>query len=241
MSAAVASLTAVAEVAFRGGLAAGIRSVFHPSRPVPCAAGGHTLLPVGCAAQVERWRLPAGTICGGDAAVSVLAHPAAAAEDLELLRIAGPVQVARSVHVSRSPEPAYALPLVAVRLGVTRRMLGLAAAHLGGRRSEGAPLTARQLVQAAIADVATAIEACHHGLRVAGTDPAAATAAAAWMHTRLDRADRTVSEMFGAAGYLRDHPVRSLHVVALVREVWAPPALWELWTPPASGESERGL
>jgi alkylation response protein AidB-like acyl-CoA dehydrogenase len=104
-----------------------------------------------------------------------------------------------------------------VRLGLTHRMLDLAVAHLAGRLSDGAPLTARQLVQAAIADVATALETCWHGLAVATDTPGAA-----WLHARLDRADLTVAGLFGAAGYLLDHPVRCLHVAALVREAWAP-------------------
>jgi alkylation response protein AidB-like acyl-CoA dehydrogenase len=112
------------------------------------------------------------------------------------------------------PAGTLEMALVSVRLGLTRRMLEAAARHLAGRSSDGAPLTARQLVRAAIADVAAAIETCRHGLEVCGPE------SAAWLNARLDHADRTIVDLFGAAGYLRDHPVRCLHVVALLRDAW---------------------
>jgi alkylation response protein AidB-like acyl-CoA dehydrogenase len=214
------SLAAVTEVAFCDGLAAGIRYAFDPFRAVPCGAGGHTLLPVGYADRVRRWALPGADVPAEAATVAVLAHPLAAAEELELLRVT-PV---RPGSRTGPPNRDWAVPLVAIRLGVTRRLLALAVAHLGERRSNGTPLTGYQLVQANVADVATAIEACRHGLRVAQADPATAPASAAWMHARLDRADAVLSTMFGAAGYLRDHPARGLYVVALVRDAWIDPA-----------------
>lgn len=207
----------VEEVAYREGLAAGLRAILDPVAPVPVTPEGYTLLPAGCPALIERPGL------------TVLPHALAATEGLVLVRLEAWARGATGLDgVLRPPvrggAARYALPLVAVRMGLLRRMLDAAVAHLAGRQSDGAPLTARQLVQAAVADVATALEICGHALCAAGPSTVDDWPAAGWLHARLDRADLTVATMFGAAGYLRGHPVRCLHVAALVREAWAPGA-----------------
>lgn len=194
------ALDHVVDRAATDGLAAGLRSVLDPDRPVPCTPGGYTFLPAGCAAGLDA--------AGLDAVV--LPHPLAAAEGLELIRLNDPTGSGRA-------EPAYARALAAVRLGLLRRMLDLALDHLAGRQSDGAPLTARQLVQGAIAEVATTLETGRHALR-AGSDPAPT----GWLHDRIDEAGLIVTGLFGAAGYLREHPARCLHVAALVRAAWVP-------------------
>jgi len=196
----------VEDVAYREGLAAGLRAILDPLAPVPVTPEGYTLLPAGCPALAER------------AGLTVLPHPLASTEGLVLVRLDG---WARPGGSSREGGR-YALPLVAVRVGLVRRMLDAAVAHLAGRQSDGAPLTARQLVQAAVADVATTLETCGHALRTAGPSTVDAPIVAGWLHARLDRADATVAALFGASGFLRDHPVRCLHVAGLVREAWAP-------------------
>ena len=213
----------VEDVAYRDGLAAGLRAILDPLAPVPVTLEGYTLLPAGCPALVERPGL------------AVLPHALAATEGLVLVRVEAWARGATGLDGALRP-PArggaarYALPLVAVRMGLLRRMLDAAVAHLAGRQSDGAPLTARQLVQAAVADVATTVEVCGHALctaRASTVDPQSTVdggPTAGWLHARLDRADLTVATMFGAAGYLRGHPVRCLHVAALVREAWAPGA-----------------
>ncbi len=201
-----ADLSTVEGVAYRDGLAAGLRAILDPAAPVPATPEGYTLLPAGSTALAER------------AGLTVLPHPLAATEGLVLVRLDGWARPGRT-----GPEGArYALPLVAVRLGLLRRMLDAAVTHLAGRQSDGAPLTARQLVQAAVADVATTLETCRHALGTAGPSIVDCPDAGDWLHARLDRADLTVATMFGGSGFLRDHPVRCLHVAALVREAWAP-------------------
>jgi hypothetical protein len=188
----VLRLTELTELTFRDGLAAGIRSIVDDGDPVPCTPNGLTLVPV---AYAERLGPTA----------TVLSHPLAEAEGLVLVRVVPPPD---------PPPGRRRLALVSVRLGVTQRMLQVAAHHLAGRSSDGAPLTSRQLVRAAIADVVTTIETCRHGLDVCGPE------AATWMTARLDHADRTIVDLFGAAGYLRDHPARCLHVAALLSDAW---------------------
>jgi len=183
-------LAGVTLVSLLEGLGAGLRAVLDPGRPVPGTPGGYTVVPAGYPVD--------GT---------VLPHPLTAGEDLVLVRLAEPSH----------PDPGYALPLAAVRLGLLHRMLDAAVAHLASRRSDGAPLTGRQLVQGSIADLATTLETGRHALAVADR-----TAPAGWLHRRLDDADQTVATLFGAAGYLRGHPLRCLHLAALVRDAWLP-------------------
>lgn len=193
------SLAEVTRLAYGEGLAAGLRAVLDPTRPVPGTRCGYTLVPA---------RHPVdGT---------VLPHPLAAREGLAFVRL----------HEPTCFEPEYGPPLAAVRLGLLHRMLDAAVAHLGSRRCDGSPLIGRQLVQASVADLATTLETGRHALSVGGDDKGGddkgGDGTARWLHARLDRADQTVATLFGAAGYLRDHPVRCLHVAALVREAWLP-------------------
>jgi len=106
------------------------------------------------------------------------------------------------------------LRLAAVRIGVTRRLVDLAAAHLSGRVSGGEPLIRKQLVTGAIADAVTTIEALRRYLR--STDPVPL----ADLHDRISALDWSVAMLFGASGYIADHPVRSLYVSALVANTW---------------------
>lgn len=180
------------DVADRDGLAAALRAVLDRSAPVPGTRSGLTLLPAG-------WATGPG--------VTPLPHRLAESEGLALVRV-DPASVGGD---------GYPVALAAVRLGLLQGMLAAAVAHLAARESDGAPLTARQLVQGAVADVATTVQVCRQGLRPA-TDPASV----GWMHARLDAADLTVSALFGARGYLLDHPVRCLHLAELVRAAWTP-------------------
>jgi hypothetical protein len=206
LGAAAATLSTLDTLAYRDGLAAGLRAILDPALAVPVTPDGYTLLPAGCPALHER------------AGVTVLPHPLAGREGLVLARFAGWTQ-----HGAARPGDRYALPLAAVRLGLLRRMLDAAVAHLAGRQSDGAPLTGRQLVQASIADAATTLEICGHALAAGSAVERPDTlVAGAWLHARLDRAGLAVAGLFGASGYLRDHPVRCLHLGALVREAWAP-------------------
>ncbi len=139
----------------------------------------------------------------------VLAFPPAALEGLELVRVP-PV-------VPASDEPA--LLLAAVRIGVSRTLLDLAVDHLTARTSDGDPLTSKQLVQAAIADCATSLELCWDGV----------LAGAPGTHARLDRVGWTLASLFGAAGYLTDHPARCLYLAELLGACWVPAAPGSEW------------
>jgi len=119
----------------------------------------------------------------------------------------------------RPPGPAalaeFARLLAAVRLGLLRRLLDMAVAHLSERTSGDEPLIRKQLITGTIADVMAGIELarvtadCHldHDAR-------------ADLHSRLDDLGWEVTKLFGAAGYITDHPVRALYVSALVASAW---------------------
>ncbi len=136
-------------------------------------------------------------------------HRLAAGEGISLLR-AGRVGAGRGLTGRR------AAALAAVRIGVLERMLDLAVSHLSGRTFGASPIIEQQLVLGAVADVAAQIEAL--AAAPAGDDLAPA---AAWArHERLTAAGWTVLQLFGACGYVADHPARSLHVSTLVADVW---------------------
>lgn len=175
----------------KAGLAAGLAAVLDGLDPAAEAPGGAAVL-------------PADTVGGG---AVVLPHPFAALEGLALVRLArtgtGPGLTGRR-----------AARLAAVRVGVLSRMLDTAVDRLTARRFGGLPLIEHQLVGAAVADVVTEIE-------VASAAPADDSAEAAWdRHERLTEAGWTVTRLFGAEGFITDHPARSLYLSALTADLW---------------------
>jgi alkylation response protein AidB-like acyl-CoA dehydrogenase len=103
----------------------------------------------------------------------------------------------------------------AVRLGLVRRTLDLAVEHLSGRESGGEPLVRKQLVIGAIADVIAGVELLREqALSQRGTS------ALGDLHYRLDELGWQVTKLFGAAGYIADHPARALYVAALGANTW---------------------
>jgi hypothetical protein len=106
-----------------------------------------------------------------------------------------------------------AAALAEVRLGLLARMLDLAVERLSGRTFAGVPLIDQQLVVGAVADVLTELDL----LRATRSDSAAAD-----LHERVTDAGWTVTRMFGAEGYIADHPARCLYVSALVADIWIP-------------------
>jgi hypothetical protein len=105
--------------------------------------------------------------------------------------------------------------LAAVRLGVLRRTLDLAVEHLSARDGGGEPLIRKQLVTGAVADVIAEVELLRE--QIPGhRDPAALGD----LHDRIDELGWLVAKLFGAAGYIADHPVRALYVSALCANTW---------------------
>jgi Acyl-CoA dehydrogenase, C-terminal domain len=134
----------------------------------------------------------------------VTEHSLAAADGIVFVRCPG----------TAGDDTRVALRLAAVRIGVTRRLLDLAVAHLSDRVSSGEPLIRKQLVTGAIADAVTTIEALRRYAQ--STTPASLTD----LHDQISALDWSVAMLFGASGYIADHPARSLYVSALVANSW---------------------
>ena len=106
--------------------------------------------------------------------------------------------------------------LAAVRLGVVRHMLDLAVGHLSERDSGGEPLIRKQLVTGAVADVIAGVELLREQALVQ-RDPVALGD----LHARIDDLGWQTTKLFGASGYIADHPVRALYVSALCANTWS--------------------
>lgn len=213
----VDEISAVSEA---DGLHAGLCRVLDHTSAVPCSATGLTLLPSGAHTRVTRWRLPH-TDLGREATVTVLPHPLAATERLELVRLSAPSANHRPTDAATDHVVALAAVLLAaVRIGLVARMTRLAVAHLSSRESEGRPLIERQLLHGAIADAVAALELCRHTL---ARHTYASIGAINDAHAQLSQVGWSVTTLFGGSGYLREHPVRSLYVAELVHDAWVAP------------------
>ncbi|MEU0128142.1 acyl-CoA dehydrogenase family protein [Streptomyces sp. NPDC006289] len=178
-----------------GGLAAGLAAVLEGLDPAAEAPGGAAVLP---AAAVGA---------GGAGSAEVLPHPFAALEGLAVVRFGG--SVAGPGLTGRR-----AARLAAVRAGLLSRMLDTAVERLTDRRFGGIPLIDHQLVGGSVADVVTEIA-------VTSAAPESDSAEAVWdRHERLTEAGWVTTRLFGAEGYITDHPVRALYMSALAADLW---------------------
>lgn len=175
-------------------LADGLRAILADGLPAPCSATGLALVPDD----------------GTD--LTPEPHVLAAATGLRLVRLAP------SSQQSQDTDTRTAVLLAALRLGMTIRLLDLAVAHLASRRVDGAPLTDKQMLQAAVAEAAAAVELCRRGLRTATTH-----AAAEALHACLADSGWSIVTLFGAGGYLRDHAALDFYAAELVYDAWVAP------------------
>ncbi len=179
------------------GLAAGLAAVLDGLDPAAAAPGGVAVLPSRPRARRRAHVLP---------------HAVAAREGLTVVRFD---QERRRVRPGPGLTGQRGAALAAVRLGVLARLLDQAVERLAGRRFGGVPLIDQQLVAGTVADAAILIE-LSAALDLAGA-PAAALAA---QHERLTDAGWAVTRLFGAQGYLADHPARALYASTLVADLW---------------------
>jgi hypothetical protein len=161
---------------------------------------------VGSAAPGRYAAVPARDVPAGAA---VHAHSLADREDIAFVECPGerPAGTLGLVEVGRL--------IAAVRLGVVRRLLDEAVEHLSGRVVGDEPLVRKQLIVGAIADIIAEVELLR-AYANSQQDPDAL----ADLHTKLDDLGWQVLQLFGAAGYIADHPGRALYVSALVANTW---------------------
>lgn len=154
-----------------------------------------------------RWAaVPSAAVPAG---APVRRHSLADREDIVFVECPDerPPDVPGAVRVARA--------LAAVRLGVVRRLLDGAVAHLTERTAGDEPLIRKQLVVGAVADVAAGTE-----LLRAYTECQHEAGALADVHNQLDDLGWQVLKLYGAAGYMADHHARALYVSALVGNAW---------------------
>ncbi|MEV7805583.1 acyl-CoA dehydrogenase family protein [Microbispora sp. NPDC088329] len=196
------------------GLAAAVTVLLGPAPDEVCAGRGHVALPAGLAAGVRRWRVD-GT-AWERVLLTPIEHPLAASAGFDLLSVtpAGAPADAPGVRPPAELAPELVAGLAAARLGVARRLLDLAIEHLTRRHADGEPIIRRQLVQGTVADALAAIDMCRHMARQASAP------AAGRLHARIGEIGWWIATLFGAAGYLTDHPAAELYVSELVADVW---------------------
>ena len=102
-----------------------------------------------------------------------------------------------------------------MRIGTVRRLLDEAVAYLSERTVGDEPLIRKQLITGTVGDVAAELEMSRAYVSV----PLAPDALAD-LHSKLDELGWQVAQLFGAAGYIADHPVRALYVSALCANTW---------------------
>ncbi|BBA96690.1 hypothetical protein RVR_2104 [Actinacidiphila reveromycinica] len=175
------------------GLAAGLEAALSGVDVTATAPGRH--------AAVSARRAPAGA--------AVRTHDLADREGVVFVACAG--QGAGGPRVTE-----VGRRLAAVRLGLVRRLLDLAVEELSARTGGGEPLLRKQMVTGAVADAIAEIE-----LLRAYTESRQDPAAVDDLHRRLDALGWEVARLFGAMGYIADHPARALYVSALVANTWA--------------------
>lgn len=143
------------------------------------------------------------------AGAAVYAHSLADREDIAFVACPGerPAGSVGLAEVGRL--------LAAVRLGVVRRLLDEAVEHLSGRVVGDEPLVRKQLIVGAIADIIAEVETLR-AYANSQQDPDALGD----VHTKIDDLGWQVLQLFGAAGYIADHPGRALYVSALVANTW---------------------
>lgn len=166
-------------------------------------------------------------------AVPVVTHSLASSEDVVFIDCGRASRSRHGQDAAATPEALcsggaglaeFGRRLAAVRLGLTRRLLDAAVEHLSERYGGGEPLVRKQLVTGTIADIISGIELLRQYACLSPADtPAADTpqlAALADLHAQITDLDEKVIGLFGAAGFIADHPVRALHVSALVANTW---------------------
>jgi hypothetical protein len=173
------------------GLAAGLAAALSDVDSQVAAPGRFAAVP---AASVPS-RAPART------------HSLAEREDIVFLECAGGGEAYDLVEIGTR--------LARVRLGVVRRVLDQAVEHLENRIAGEEPLLRKQLVTGAVADAMAEIE-----LLRAYAETQHDPDALGDLHGRLDALGWEILKLFGAAGYMADHPACTLYVSALVANSW---------------------
>lgn len=156
-----------------------------------------------------------------DDGATVVEHRMATSEGVAILDVRLPSGLVSMRHVG-DRAGVVGLRLAAVRIGLTRKLLDQAVEHLTRRIGGGEPLIRKQLNLGAIADTLAALELLRRYLETAARRPSRESIRESIVdiHDQISRLDWEVAKLFGASGYLADHPVRALFVAELVANTW---------------------
>lgn len=181
------------QIARNEGLAAGLAAALSGTEVIATAPGRYAAIPAR--------EVPAGA--------AVRTHTLADLEDITFVECPGqrPAGTLGLVEIGKL--------VAAVRLGLVRGLLDQAVEHLSGRMVGDEPLVRKQLITGAIADIIAEVELLR-AYANSQQDPDAVGD----LHTKLDDLGWQVAKLFGAAGYIADHPGRALYVSALVANTW---------------------
>jgi alkylation response protein AidB-like acyl-CoA dehydrogenase len=141
---------------------------------------------------------------------ATVGHSMAEAEGVAILEVPVSAPSGRALDV--------ALRFAAVRVGLVKHHLDAAVEHLTGRTGGGEPLIRKQLNQGAIADVLAGLEMLRRYLETAALAPTFESVVD--VHEQLSALGWEVTKLYGAAGFMADHPVRALYVADLVANTW---------------------
>lgn len=183
------------------GLAAGLADALDGLDPLAVSPSCFAALPEACIRSTAAGRR------------APLAHRLAELEGIRFVRLHDECTVAHA-----GLPHARAVALAGVRLGVLYALLDQAVEFLTTRTSAGTPLIRLQLVTGAIADTLAEAALLREGLSLAheGQHPSLGM----W-HEQISALGWAVTGLFGARGYLEDHPVRALYVSELVAGTWS--------------------
>ncbi|WP_431882488.1 hypothetical protein [Micromonospora gifhornensis] len=174
---------------------------------VPVGPGGHTFLPAAVYAASDRCATPDGP---RPQPYGQTVLDRVVTSDGELIAWRVP---------DGGPDPdtgaAWTTGIAWIRLGLTTRLLDLAAAHLRGRTVAGVVTLNLPMVRGILADAATGIAEAQALLDT--------RADLHQVHRALDETGRSCLHLFGAAGFLTDGPGSHLRVSELLADTYPPP------------------
>ncbi|GAA3283563.1 hypothetical protein Dvina_38575 [Dactylosporangium vinaceum] len=201
------------------GVVAGLLSLGASLLPdaLPCGPGGHALVPAEMAAAAQEvW-------CNGRRAsrsaaveIPVVGGPWADG-DLVAMRVTVPVGVAQAPAV---PAGAWRTGLLWLRLGLSEGLRRACVQYLAARRTgTSGTLLQQQLVRAALAEAVAIHIEVDATLRGAQED-VMSDADTQYLHAGLTRADRELSRLLGASGYLIGSAGETAYLSEVLAEVY---------------------
>lgn len=180
-----------------------------------CGPGGHVLASVQTVRSARTVRLPDGPHERAVLTETILTTPALARAGLAGLRFD------RTGSEPAATDPAWSLPPVWLRFGLSERLRETCLTRLAQRRAGDTPLLQQQMVKGQLADIA--IGHLEIGTTLASLDSGAPDLATVLdVNRRITGVDTDLLNLLGAAGYLSDGPGQAAYVSELITDLYLP-------------------